>query len=128
MVKSILFLFLGILFLFSCETVKKTAESEKKKLQDADKFSISGQVVEKDFIKKNGQSGGYSELYFRASIQDYFIKFCESSVTRKDLEPYVDKSITVHAEIVDGYWDICPNDPTEMQSRMGEYMLIKGIN
>ncbi len=67
------------------------------------------------------------ELYFRASIQDYFIKFCESKITKEDLEPFVNKVISAHVEIKNGNWDICPDDLQEMQSRVGPYIIIKEI-
>jgi hypothetical protein len=106
---------------------KDSSNSMEKKPQDPDKFMISGHIVEKEFIKKNGQTAGFTELYFRASVQDYFIKFCESKITKKDLEPFVDQVVTVHAEIRDGNWDICADDPQEMQSRIGAYMIIKEL-
>ena len=120
-------IFLILCSFIACETSKISSNSMEKKSQDSDKFIISGQIVEKSFIKKNGQSAGFSELYFRASVQDYFIKFCESNITKNDLEPFVDKVVTVHAEIKDGSWDICEDDPAEMQSRIGAYMVVKEL-
>lgn len=111
----------------ACETAKESTNSMQKKAQDPDKFMLSGHIVQKDFIKKNGQSAGYTELYFSASVQDYFIKFCESKITKKDLEPFIDQVVTVHVEIQDGNWDICPDDPAEMQSRTGAYIIIKAL-
>ncbi len=113
--------------LVACEVSNSTTNSMEKKPQDPDKFIISGQIVEKDFIIKNGVSAGFTELYFRASVQDYFIKFCESNITKKELEPFIDKVVTVHAEIRDGDWDICEDDPAEMQSRIGAYLIIKEL-
>ncbi|NOQ75526.1 MAG: hypothetical protein GQ574_26185 [Crocinitomix sp.] len=116
-----------LLFLFTlmaCEVSKDSSNSMQKKAQDPGNFIISGHIVEKDFVKKNGQSSGLTELYFRASVQDYFIKFCESKITKKDLEPFIDKIVTVHAEIRDGNWDICEDDPQEMQSRIGAYLVV----
>ena len=120
-------LFIIALVAFSCGTSEEMTNTREKKPQDSDKFIVSGLIVEKDFIKKNGESAGFTELYFRASVQDYFIKFCESNVTRKDLEPFIDQGVTVHAEIIDGNWDICPGDPQEMQSRIGNYMIVKEL-
>ena len=91
------------------------------------KFVMTGHIVEKDFIKKNGEKSGFSELYFRASVQDYFIKFCESGITRTDLDPFVDKVVSIEAKVIKGNWDICPGDPQEMQSRVGTYLIIKEL-
>jgi hypothetical protein len=85
------------------------------------------QLVEKFFVKKNGEQTEISELYLRCSIQDYYIKLCESSVTREDLEPFIDQGISVEMEINEGSWDICKDDPREMQSRIGTYVIIKSI-
>ncbi len=119
---------------FSCSNQKidednseKNGTSMTKSPQDPDKFVITGHILEKEFIIKNGVSSGIMELYFRASIQDYFIKFCESKITKEDLEPFVNKVISAHVEIKNGNWDICPDDPQEMQSRVGPYIIIKEI-
>jgi len=106
---------------------QNASEKGQKRPQDPEKFIISGQIVEKAFYKKNGEPAGFNELYFRASIQDYFIKFCESNIDKDAISPYIDQSITVHAEIKDGEWDTCPDDPAEMQSRIGPYMVINAI-
>ena len=39
------------------------------------------------------------------------LKFCESKITKKDLDPFIDQVVTVHAEIRDGNWDICEDGP-----------------
>ena len=106
---------------------KNSTSLGEKKPQNPNNFIMSGHIVEKDFIKKNGQPSGFSELYFRASIQDYFIKFCESDITRTDLNPLIGEAVTVKAEVIKGNWDICPNDPQEMQSRIGYYLVIKKL-
>lgn len=87
--------------------------------------TTSCQLVEKAFIKKNGQPSEHKELYLRCSIQDYFIKLCESDVSYEELKPYIGQGITVKMTIEEGEWDICPDDPTEMQSRIGTYVTIK---
>jgi hypothetical protein len=81
-------------------------------------------VVEKEAIMKNGQPTGRMEMYLRCSVDDYYIKFCESKVTRKELEPYLENGVSVEMEIRDGYWDICPGYPQEMASRVGKYVVI----
>ncbi|MBL4662074.1 MAG: hypothetical protein JKY22_00535 [Flavobacteriaceae bacterium] len=117
-------LLLMLCSLIACEVSKSSSNSMQKKAQDPGNFILSGHIVEKDFIKKNGEPAGFTELYFRASVQDYYIKFCESKITKNDLEPFIDQVVTVHAEIRDGNWDICENDPQEMQSRTGNYLVV----
>jgi hypothetical protein len=43
------------------------------------------------------------------------------------LEPYIDKTVSVRAKTIEGNWDICPEDPKEMQSRVGYYITIQLI-
>lgn len=124
MIKYIFILiFLGIISL-SC------------KAQNKNKMITSGLIVEKEFVNKIGKSAGFKEMYFRLSVQDYFIKFCESKVSKEELKEYLekhstqsilgDKSITLEVEVVEGAWDIC--DYSErVQSRIGKYVIIHRI-
>lgn len=96
----------------------------------------NGLVVEKEFINKVGQTSGVKELYFRLSVQDYFIKFCESKVSKQELLAYLkrdttqsvlgDKAISLEIEILNGSWDICDYSQ-RVQSRMGKYIIIHRI-
>lgn len=96
-------------------------------------IEISAPIVKKPFINKVGKASGFDEYYVQRSIQDYFIKFCESSVTKEDLEKALDaqddmiKTLTIQAEIREGEWDVCTGDPEHMQSRIGEYIVIHKI-
>lgn len=139
MLKSIIFAAFILSITFSCNTQKNKSEELEvegqskhqpvnKVPQDPDKFIITGHLIEKDFIIKNGVSAGYTELYLQASIQDYFIKFCESKVTKKELDPFLNKVVSVEVEIKNGNWDICPEDSQEMQSRVGPYVTIKALH
>lgn len=85
------------------------------------------ELVEKPFINKRGKVSKHSELYLRCSIQDYFIKICESEVSRDDLKPYIGKGIEVLMDVREGSLDLCPEDPPEAQSRVGTYVVIKKI-
>ena len=87
----------------------------------------SCQVVEKGFINKGGKTTGHMELYLRCSIQDYFIKFCESEVNKRDVAKYLNAGITVDMEIREGEWDSCPDEEFPVQSRVGFYAVIKKI-
>lgn len=117
-----------ILFSASCKTKKETISSKENMI-------ISGQIVQKESMNKRGEGEGFYELYFRASVQDYFIKFCESDVKRTELEPYLAKDetdiadgITVEAKIVqNGNWDICDESMGIAQSRTGDYIVIYKI-
>ena len=109
----------------SCKKSKNKTEMNK---QPNEEGVITGQLIEKGFTNKVGKSGGFSELYLRCSVQDYFIKLCECEVYKKDLLPYLDKGISVKANIVEfGEWDICPGDNKNMQSRIGSYIVIHEI-
>ncbi len=106
-----------------------------KQVPSDSRFIISGQLVEKEFIKKNGEPTGSMELYLRASVQDYFIKFCESDVSREELEQFIVESetdipppITLEIEIIyDSHWYICEDDQHEIQSIVGDYVILKKI-
>ena len=119
-----------LLTLFACKTKKDVSVADlplpaEKGLTDTQ--TTTCQLVEKSFTNKGGKITDYKELYLRCSIQDYFIKLCESKVTRKDLEPYIDKGITVKMEIRQGMWDHCDPNPAYAQSRTGIYVAILSI-
>lgn len=86
--------------------------------------NYTGHVIAKPFVNKVGQVKGPDELYLRLSMGDYLIKFSESVVSAEDLKPMVNQVITVEGEIRDGELDIGPDDPPEMQSRIGSYFVI----
>ena len=95
-------------------------------------FIISAPVVEKTFINKRGKIQKFTDYYVQRSIQDYFIKFCESGITRKELEKALArqkdsliKTLTMEVEIKKGFWDSC--GPELVQSRTGAYMIIHRI-
>ena len=120
----ILILSLGFFFSTSCKNSSETRFKEK----DPNATYTTCQLIEKEFINKGGKVTEYKELYLRCSIQDYFIKICESNVDAKTLRKYLNKSISVEMEIRDdGMWDICTDDPAYAQSRIGTYVVIKKI-
>lgn len=125
-----LILIITLIFAFAgCKTPSKTVAQEPKglKMSNATPNIYSCELIEKEFYNKSGKATGIRELYLRCSVQDYFIKICESNVTRKELEPYLDKGITVEVEIKEGLWDHCSDNVAEVQSRMGSYIIIKSI-
>ena len=129
MMKTIIPIIL-VLLILGCSSTK---ENNTQDLNLGKEKSISNsqittcQLIEKEFVNKGGKITEYKELYLRCSIQDYFIKLCDSKVSRKDLEPYIGKGISVKMEIKDGMWDHCYPNPAYAQSRMGTYVTILSI-
>lgn len=107
---------------------KNNTPVHEKKPQDPEHMKMAGEIVEHQFVRKNGEPGGFTELYFRASVQDYFIKFCESTVKKEDLMPFIGQIVLVEAQILTGNWDSCPGDEYEAQSRVGPYIILKKLN
>ena len=127
--KQLLIIISMLFLLFACQTNSKTTIDEPQGLKksDAKPYIYNCQLIEKEFINKGGKATGIKELYLRCSVQDYFIKLCESNVSKKELTPYLDKGISVEVEIKDGLWDHCSDNIAEVQSRMGDYIVIKSI-
>ena len=94
---------------------------------------ISAPIVEKPFFTKNGRLTDKTDLYVQRSIQDYFIKFCESEVSREELEAHFEgitsfvKTVKMEVEFRTGEWDVCEESSLEIQSRIGEYVVIYRI-
>lgn len=85
---------------------------------------ISGEIVRLPFINKMGVSSkDAADFYLRASIQDYFIKFCESKITREMLQKFEDKAVTLEVIKKNGNWDSCGVGHDE-QSRTGLYVQV----
>ena len=131
--KQSLLLFL-IITTISCNrkgTQVNNSEQNNHQSMSVDKVADQGhltcQLVEKEYVNRMGKSSGLKELYLRCSIQDYFIKICESDVIKDALIPYLNKGIKVKVTILDGDWDICPNEEHELQSRVGKYVIIHEI-
>jgi len=118
---------LFILFIQSCAMKKETTPIHEKAVDTENPLKRTGEIVEKTFIKKNGELGNFTELYFRASVQDYYIKFCESTITKEDLTPFIGKVISVDAEIVKGNFDTCPDVEIPQESREGYYIVIRAL-
>ena len=113
--------------LLFCLLLSASGFSQAREMGSQDSTLTSCLVIEKPFVQKNGKVSKYKEIYFRCSVQDYFIKFCESEVTKKQMKKYINKGISVVMEIREGSWDICEDSPQEMQSRIGKYVVIHSI-
>lgn len=132
------FLFLGLIFFatLSACTLNKPSTMEKNKTPDLksgeSKVIISAEIVKKEFFNKAGKATGRYEYYVRRSIQDYYVKLCESAVTKEDIEEHLKKLedelmpiLQLEVEFKDGLWDQCSEE--EVQSRAGEYVVIHRI-
>ncbi len=97
------------------------AAQNKSNVQE---MTVGAEIVEKTFVNKGGKITDYKELYLRCSVQDYFIKLCESKVSKEELMKHLDKGVTVHVEIREGMWDHCDPNPAYAQSRTGLYAAI----
>lgn len=124
----------------SCGTSKNeqssTEENQVKKQVNQktdDGYQIvTAELVKKKFQNKVGSETGQEEWYMRMSVQDYYIKFCESDITSKQLEEALDqqdsliKSLTLKVDFREGEWDICDIN-SRAQSRIGRYVVVKEI-
>ena len=130
-------LFFIILWIFTsfCSNQKEFVMAQKKKADVSsgkDTYIVSAPIVAKRFVKKNGEVTDIKEYYLQRSIQDYFIKFCESDISREDLETHLAndqsfiKTVKLEVEFKKGLWDVC-DETEEVQSRVGEYVVIKRI-
>lgn len=93
---------------------------------------ITAPIVKKNFVNKAGRTTDHVEYYIQRSIQDYYIKFCESNVSIKELNEKLEsiegdiKALQLEVEFRNGEWDIC-DENHEAQSRIGEYAVILKI-
>ena len=132
-IKTGVFLGLNSLFLFGLGcTEQEVPVPEKQETQVAETKNSKRPenqthclVVKKGFVGKDGEPTMSNELYLRCSVQDYFIKFCESEVSSKEVMLYLNDGITIEMEVREGDWDACTDFPT--QSRIGTYAVIKKI-
>lgn len=83
---------------------------------------VSCQIVKKVYETKGGKITEHSDYYLRCSIDDYFIKICESNVTQELLERNVNNGFNMLVEFKDGLWDQCTEEM--VQSRTGPYVII----
>ena len=125
--KNAIYIVLLVSALCSCSSTKVKHSENQSKSQK----TITAPIVEKHFYNKVGEKMDQTEYYIQQSIQDYFIKFCESKVTREDLETALSKiespikTLTVKVEFREGLWDSCGEN--EVQSLIGKYVVLHGI-
>ena len=93
---------------------------------------IKAPIVKKNFVNKAGKTTDHVEYYIRQSIQDYYIKFCESNISIKELNEKLEniegdiKTLQLEVEFREGEWDLC-DENHDIQSRIGEYAVILKI-
>lgn len=132
--------FFYLVMVFCMSTIscsgQKTGNMNKSKTTDPSsgdgKYIISAPIVTKSFVKKNGQPTDRKEYYIQRSIQDYFIKFCESEINIEDMEVELARSnsfiktLKLEIEYRSGEWDVC-DEHIDQQSRVGEYVVVHRI-
>lgn len=122
-----------VALLVSCGTSNNAAKNKTMdKRLDNGHLVISAQIVEVSMKMKNSKISSHTDYYVRRSVQDYFIKFCDGFVSKRELEyemtmkDGVSEPLELEVEIKDGLWDSC--DPDEIvQSRTGKYIVIHRI-
>ncbi|MEL6254558.1 MAG: hypothetical protein AAFR87_21290 [Bacteroidota bacterium] len=134
--KLFIYLIAACLLLFSCNKTPITESTMGKYQKRADQKSgenrviIIAEIVKKTFVNKAGKVTDKKEFYIRRSIQDYFIKFCESEVSSEELreawekETGFIKTLRIEVEFKEGNWDDCEKEEVELQSRVGEYAVL----
>jgi len=119
---------ISLLFLLGCSNHKALTVKTNTNNNQSMNQTLTGQIIKKELIKANGEKSGHFDLYLRCSIQDYFIKFCESSITKEDIEALnlgQFDAISVDAEIKHGEWDVCHGLGTDViPTRIGNYVVI----
>ena len=126
---------IALSIMFSCSTSKEKT-SQQNNVSDKNRaekpYLITAPIVKKQFVNKASRTADHVEYYIQQSIQDYFIKFCESNVSIKELNEKLEniegdiKALQLEVEMREGDWDICDGNH-EIQSRIGEYMVILKI-
>ena len=121
------------LMILSCIGQNKTAMKNKTEDRSTSngRYIISAPIVYKNFVKKNGKATEQKEIYLQRSIQDYYIKFCESKISREQLENHLSsiaseiKTAKLEVEFREGYLESC--EEKDLQSRQGQYVIIHRI-
>jgi len=129
-VKQFSLLFFLIILLVSCASQKNVVEEKQENKSDSIEL-VSAPIVEKPFFNKAGKKMDFTEFYIQQSAQDYYIKFCESRVSREELETALSKiegnikTLTIEVTFKEGLWDSC--EDYEVQSRVGKYVVLHEI-
>lgn len=86
---------------------------------------LEGKIVKRPFKSKRGAfvQDTY-DLFFETDNTEYFIKMSESKISQSDAMRYINKPIFVKGKVKEGNWD---SDDPKVQSRTGEYLIVKKI-
>ncbi len=122
--------FIISLLIFGCNTTKTIVMTLPYPIENKNSQNMHVEFVKKSFKNKIGKvQSEFEEYYVRMSVQDYFVKWCDSNVSLEEVEKRLNtqsgliKTLEVELEIRDGLWDAC--DTNEMvQSRTGKYVVI----
>lgn len=137
--KSFISLIILLLLCFGNIAAQSKKSPMKKNPKKADKLTAEGyqiitcEVVEKAFINKIGQKGNRKEFYLRRSVQDYYIKFCESELSESEFRAAWEresgflKTMRLEVEFREGEWDNCEESTGTIQSRIGTYAIVHNI-
>ena len=107
-------------------------KKQKDESTQNNRVIISAPIVKKKKVDLLGITHEVDEFYVRRSIQDYFIKFCESDVNRAKFNQRFEANSslinTMKLEVTfkTGYWDNCI-EKVDDKSRQGEYVIIHQI-
>ncbi len=93
---------------------------------------LQGKIVQRSFINKRGKViPDVFDLYLeQCDGTRIFIKTIVDSggMTKEELLPYLNQSVTVQASPMNGELDSSPNLDYPVQSRIGGYLLIHSIS
>jgi len=95
---------------------------------NGDTLTLKGKIIRENMENKKGQKlEGVQDFYFSSSSDSYFVKIAGSKYSRKELEAFENKEVTIKCIKKFGNIDIDSNDPSYAQTRVGEYILILEI-
>jgi len=117
---------------FSCVGNKSNQleqNSKSKSIQSIgnEYIKLTGLLIQKKYADLSGKRFDENEWYLRCSVQDYFIKFCESEISKKEIDNlYVGEfeAITIEVKIKNGNWDDCTD---KLKNRNGKYIILHKI-
>lgn len=113
------FIFLGCIF--SLE-----ASSKMSNMNSSDTTELEGVILKMTEVNPPGSKiKSNTDFYIQASLKSYFIKLCESSVSKDQLAELVGMQVKAKLNVRDGFWDMCGD--AIVQSRTGPYAALHSI-
>lgn len=120
------FIFLSLGVDFSMAQGRQKKPHETRRTKDGLVETLTGRLVASNYVARNGKvQKDVLDYYLEASVQNYFIKFCESTVTKEQLQSHLNKGVSLEVIIKNGEWDSCA--PHNNQSRTGNYIRVLSI-